>query len=144
MKGQLAERLKNLKSSMIYEMANPQNLKISMNVFVAAMCVISFILAVVPSGYAEGTSTNYTKDISTIGGEIYKAIAGISTVLAVVGETIAACMYFFSSNGKTVEAASSWMKRIALGWVFINGMNIIVKFFTSIFSTTYRWNPETT
>ena len=36
-------------------------------------------------------------------GEIYTSILSISTVMAVVAESVAACFYFFSSNGKAVS-----------------------------------------
>ncbi len=58
--------------------------------------------------------------------DLYLAIAGISTAAAVVAEAVAATLYFFSSNGKTVEQAQDWMKRIAIGWLIINGMGAIV------------------
>lgn len=65
---------------------------------------------------------------------IYAGIAGISTAAAVVAESIAALMYFFSSNGKTVEQAQDWMKRIAIGWLVINGMGILVSTLTYLVS----------
>lgn len=61
-----------------------------------------------------------------IGKQIYKSIAGISTVLAGVGIAIAACMYFFSPNERNVASARGWMVRIVLAWVIINCVGLLL------------------
>lgn len=135
MKTQVVQRFNDLKKNVSIQLNNPSNFKAAMNAFAVAMFLFVFALVLIPTGFAE----NYAEDIKNIAFNVYKAIAGISTALAAVGETIAACMYFFSSNGRTVEAASGWMKRIALGWVFINAMGIAVSFITSVVGSSYQW-----
>lgn len=61
-----------------------------------------------------------------IGKEIYKSIVGISSVMAGVGITFAACMYFFSPNERNVAAARGWIVRIILAWVVINGAGLLL------------------
>ena len=137
MKDRISQRFKILKNDIKHELFNPKNFQVAMNMFMVAMVVLSLVTLVFPLGFADDTMTEGIKSIAF---RIYTAIAGVSTALAVVGESIAASMYFFSSNGKTVEAASGWMKRIGVGWIFINAMGIIVSFFTSLFSGEgYIW-----
>ncbi len=101
--------------------------------------IVLMLVGTVNLFYVSGFATEEAAvDIKNIGSKIYNFILGISTVLAVVAEAVAACMYFFSSNGKTVEMAGNWMKKIALGWVAINCMGIIVSLFTGFF-TGYQW-----
>lgn len=61
-----------------------------------------------------------------IGKQIYKSIASISTVLAGVGIAIAACLYFFSPNERSVASARGWMLRIVLAWVIINCVGLLL------------------
>lgn len=72
----------------------------------------------------------FANDIFTAGAEIgksiYKSIAGISTVLAGVGIAIAACMYFFSPDERTVASAKGWMVRIVLAWLIINCVGLLL------------------
>lgn len=135
MRTQMNLKFRNLKENVRTQINNPKNFKTAMNVFMVTMFVLSFIFVFVPTGYA----TTFTEDIKSIAFKVYGAIAAISTSIAAVGITIAALLYFFSSNGKTVESASAWIKRIIMGWVFINAMGIIISFITSIVGTSYQW-----
>lgn len=134
MKTQITKRFNDLKADVLTQTHTPVHFKKAMNVFMLAMFVCVIAIALTPTGLAD-----YSSDIKGIAKNIYTAILGISTALAVVGESIAACMYFFSSNGKTVEAASGWMKRIGIGWIFINAMGIVVSFISSMVGSNYNW-----
>ena len=72
----------------------------------------------------------YANDVFTAAGEIgkslYTSIVGISTVLAGVMIAIAACMYFFATNERTVASAKSWIGRIIAAWVVINGVGLLL------------------
>jgi len=136
MKISFKQRFVAFKNDIRYEIMNPQNFKAAMQVFMIAMVVISLATVLVPLGF----SAEAEEQVKNIAFTIYQTIAGVSTALAVVGESIAASLYFFSSNGKTVESASGWMKRIAIGWIFINAMGVVVSFISSLFSNEeYRW-----
>lgn len=137
MKIQMSQRVIALKNDVLVNVANPSNFKMAMSMLTVMMLVVVAVLAFIPTGLADGVS-----DIKTIAQKIYGMIVGISTALAVVGEAIAACMYFFSSNGKAVEAASGWMKRIAIGWVFINGMGILVSLVGSMGILGHSWQGQ--
>lgn len=140
MKDRISQRFELLKNDIKYELTNPKNFQKAMSMFVFVMVAVSLISLIIPLGFAADDGVTQIKGIAF---NIYKAIAGISTALAVVGEAFAASMYFFSSNGKTVEAASGWMKRIGIGWVFINAMGIVVTFVTSLFSgNNYSWDGQ--
>lgn len=118
-------------------LSNKEFIEKSMTILMVFMFV-SFVFATVA---IPGFASDPTTQIKEIGKNIYSFILGISTVLAVVAESVAACMYFFSSDGRKVESAGAWMKRIALGWVFINCMGIIVSFFTTYLEKAdYQWS----
>lgn len=59
---------------------------------------------------------------------VYDKVFGITTIIAVLAATIALVMRMTSSNQRTVDTATTWLKRIVVSWVLINAMTYIVTF----------------
>lgn len=129
MKSQIKDRYYHLLASGTSTMSVDtffRRYSLAVMVVLLVMLGTSFCLATTTGGTTGGSGLGVFDAGKSMFITIYKAIAGISTAAAVVAEAIAATLYFFSSNGKTVEQAQDWMKRIAIGWVIINGMGAIV------------------
>lgn len=129
MKSQIKERYYHLLASSTPTMSVDtffRRYSIAVMVVLLVMLGTSFCLASTAGGVTNGGDLDVVIEGKKMFGTIYGGIVGISTAAAVVAESIAAMLYFFSSNGKTVEQAQDWMKRIAIGWLVINGMGILV------------------
>lgn len=65
--------------------------------------------------------------------DFYGNLIGLSTLLAIVAETIALILYFVSPNQRTVDNAKTWAIRILQGWVLINSLGFIVAYIVPLF-----------
>lgn len=65
--------------------------------------------------------------------DVYSKIVGISTVAAVVTASVALLMMNFSRNGKTVDESRTWLKRIVITWMILNGLGFIMAYITPLF-----------
>ena len=72
--------------------------------------------------------------------DVYNQIVLISTVAAIVTASVTLLMMNFSRSGKTVDESRSWLKRICITWVIINGLGFIMAYVTPFFSDG-KWNP---
>lgn len=70
----------------------------------------------------------------TIMQDVYGNILGISSVAAVVTASVALLMMNFSKDGKTVDTSRSWLKRIVITWIILNGLGFIMAYVTPLFS----------
>lgn len=70
----------------------------------------------------------------TIMKDVYTQIVGISTIAAVCTGSIALLLMNFSKNGRTVDESRTWLKRIAITWMVINGLGFIMAYITPFFS----------
>ena len=52
-------------------------------------------------------------------------------------------MMNFSRSGRTVDESRSWLKRIIITWVILNGLGFIMAYVTPFFAGG-RWTPTTT
>lgn len=137
MKSQIKDRYYHLLASGTSTMSVDtffRRYSIAVMVVLLVMLGTSFCLASTAGGVTNGGDLDIVNAGKSMFQTIYGGIAAISTAAAVVAESIAALMYFFSSNGKTVEQAQDWMKRIAIGWLIINGMGILVSTLTHLVS----------
>lgn len=71
--------------------------------------------------------------------DVYTQILTISTIAAVVTAAVALLMMNFSKNGRTVDESRSWLKRIIITWVILNGLGFIMAYITPFF-TDGRWD----
>ena len=73
---------------------------------------------------AATTATTVWTKASEIMQDVYSQIISISTVTAVVCAAVALLLMNFSKNGKTVDDSRAWLKRIAITWAILNGLEI--------------------
>lgn len=71
---------------------------------------------------------------ATIMKDVYTQIVGISTIAAVCTGAVALLMMNFSRNGRTVDESRTWLKRIAITWMIINGLGFIMAYITPFFA----------
>lgn len=85
----------------------------------------------------------YTTDMWTkaesIMKDVYGKIVGISTIAAIVTAAVALLLMNFSKSGKTVDESQSWLKRIAISWVILNGLGFILAYISPFFADG-KWN----
>ena len=72
--------------------------------------------------------------------DVYNQIVLISTLAAIVTASVALLLMNFSRCGKTVDESRSWLWRIAITWVILNGLGFIMAYITPFFAGG-RWNP---
>lgn len=72
--------------------------------------------------------------------DVYKQILGISTIAAIVTAAVALLMMNFSRSGRTVDESRSWLKRIIITWIVLNGLGFIMAYITPFFSGG-QWTP---
>ena len=72
--------------------------------------------------------------------DVYKQILGISTIAAIVTAAVALLMMNFSRSGRTVDESRSWLKRIVITWIVLNGLGFIMAYITPFFSGG-QWKP---
>lgn len=63
---------------------------------------------------------------------VYKDVAGIATVAAVVCAAVCLFLMNFSKSGRTVDESRSWLKRIIVCWAALMTLGAIVTYFESI------------
>lgn len=71
--------------------------------------------------------------------DVYNQILLISTIAAIVTAATALLLMNFSRIGKTVDESRSWLKRICVTWVILNGLGFIMSYVTPFFSDG-KWN----
>jgi len=71
--------------------------------------------------------------------DVYDQILLISTIAAIVTASVALLLMNFSRSGRTVDESRSWLKRIVITWVILNGLGFIMAYVTPFF-TDGRWN----
>lgn len=71
--------------------------------------------------------------------DVYGKIVGISTIAAIVTASVALLLMNFSKSGKTVDESRSWLHRIAISWVILNGLGFILAYITPFFADG-KWN----
>ena len=66
--------------------------------------------------------------------DVYGKILGISTIAAIVTASVALLLMNFSKSGKTVDESRTWLKRIVISWVILNGLGFILAYVTPFFA----------
>lgn len=75
--------------------------------------------------------------------DVYSQILAISTIAAIVTASVALLMMNFSRSGRTVDESRSWLKRIIITWIVLNGLGFIMAYITPFFAGG-QWTPGTT
>jgi len=66
--------------------------------------------------------------------DVYNQVLLISTIAAIVTAAVALLLMNFSKSGKTVDESRSWLKRIVITWVILNGLGFIMAYITPFFT----------
>ena len=77
---------------------------------------------------------------STIMKDFYGQLVTISTIVAVTAAAIALLVRMVSRNQRSVDEATSWLKRIVITWIILNSLGFIMSYITPFFSGG-QWNP---
>ena len=65
---------------------------------------------------------------STIMKDVYGQLVTISTIVAVTAAAIALLVRMISRNQRSVDEATSWLKRIVITWIVLNSLVFIVTY----------------
>ena len=101
-----------------------------------AFMVLTMSAAFIQPAFAAPTVWEKAK---TIMQDVYNQILLISTIAAVVTASVALLLMNFSKSGKTVDESRSWLKRIIITWVILNGLGFIMSYVAPFF-TDGKWN----
>jgi predicted PurR-regulated permease PerM len=75
--------------------------------------------------------------------DVYKSIAGISTVLAGLMSAVAVIGAKVSNNQHKVDQAWDWLKRIWVAWVVINGIGGFISYVVPLLDGMDTLTPPT-
>lgn len=96
--------------------------------FILFLTVLMIAATAVPAfaaGDIFGTAKNAMQTV-------YKDVAGIATVAAVVCAAVCLFLMNFSKSGRTVDESRSWLKRIVVCWAALMTLGAIVTYFEKI------------
>ena len=65
---------------------------------------------------------------STIMKDVYGQLVTISTIVAVTAAAIALLVRMISRNQRSVDEATSWLKRIVITWIILNSLGFVVAY----------------
>lgn len=104
------------------------------------MLYMAFVMVCITACFAQpAAAATVWEKAKQIMQDVYNQILLISTIAAVVTASIALLMMNFSKSGKTVDESRSWLKRIIVTWVILNGLGFIVSYITPFFADG-KWN----
>lgn len=72
--------------------------------------------------------------------DIYGELVAISTIVAVTVAAIALLVRMISRNQRSVDEATSWLKRIVITWIILNSLGFIVAYLQPLISGG-NYNP---
>lgn len=90
--------------------------------------VVLAIAAVIISVQPVMAAENMWDRFSEIMRDFYGQIVGISTIIAVTMAAVALIVRMVSRNQRTVDEATSWLKRIIITWIILNSIGLIVAY----------------
>ena len=102
--------------------------------------ILSFIATLSPLLSQPSIAANIWEKASEIMQDVYSQILAISTIAAIVTASVALLMMNFSRSGRTVDESRSWLKRIIITWVILNGLGFIMAYVTPFFAGG-QWIP---
>lgn len=101
----------------------------------SAFLVLTLSALFVQPAFAATTMWDKAQEIMK---DVYNQILLISTIAAIVTAAVALLLMNFSKSGKTVDESRSWLKRIIITWVILNGLGFIMAYVTPFF-TGGKW-----
>ena len=103
---------------------------------IAKVAYIVYLFVVISSIFCQPVfaATDVWSKAKEIMQDVYNQIVLISTVAAIVTASVALLMMNFSRSGKTVDESRTWLKRICITWIILNGLGFIMAYVTPFFS----------
>lgn len=95
--------------------------------FTLFLVVLMIAVTAIPA-FADGIFDTAKNAMQTV----YKDVAGIATVAAVVCAAVCLFLMNFSKSGRTVDESRSWLKRIVVCWAALMTLGAIVAYFEKI------------
>ena len=93
-----------------------------------AFLAISFLAVMSGPSFAANIFDTAKNAMQTV----YKDVAGIATVAAVVCSAVCLFLMNFSKSGRTVDESRSWLKRIVICWAALMTLGAIVTYMEGI------------
>lgn len=103
---------------------------------IAKVAYIVYLFVVISTIFCQPVfaATDVWEKAKEIMQDVYNQIVLISTVAAIVTASVALLMMNFSRSGKTVDESRTWLKRICITWIILNGLGFIMAYVTPFFS----------
>lgn len=102
-------------------------------VFLLFIVAVSVSLLIIEPVFAAETETMWDR-FGTIMKDFYGKLIGISTIIAVTMAAVALIVRMVSRNQRTVDEATSWIKRIVITWIVLNSIGLIVAYIQPLIS----------
>lgn len=105
----------------------------------AASAAVASLAPVLAATNTANKSDDIFANAGSLMNDIYGKLFGLTTMVAVLAATVALLLRMFSSNQKTVDTATQWLKRIIVCWILINSMAFIVTYLGKYFNNSGRY-----
>ena len=117
-----------------YKISQPVGKTIWVNAVFGTLCVAAIMIFIVLlPNIAYADESLWTKVDATLR-DIYDEIFKLTSIIAGVMAIIALIIYMVSNNPRTIDEAKSWLKRIIIAWLIINGIGYFVAYGKELFS----------
>ncbi len=104
----------------------------SKTIYWSVVCTLCAALVSVQPVFA--TTVDIWSRFSDIMKDIYGQLVGISTIVAVTVASIALVVRMVSRNQRSVDEATSWLKRIVITWIVLNMLGFVVAYLQPLVS----------
>lgn len=115
------------KEKSVTKLGNQRTELIPQFAFTLFLAVLMLAATAMPA-FADGIFDTAKNAMQTV----YKDVAGIATVAAVVCSAVCLFLMNFSKSGRTVDESRSWLKRIIVCWAALMTLGAIVTYFEKI------------
>lgn len=96
--------------------------------------LVSMVSSMLVSLHPVMAATTIWDRFSAIMQDIYGQLVAISTIVAVTMAAVALLVRMISRNQRSVDEATSWLKRIVVTWIIINSLGFIVAYLQPLIS----------
>ena len=103
---------------------SPRSARLQRRVQAAVSVCYMMLLTAQPAAAADTMWTRF----STIIADVYGQLVGISTIVGVTAAAVALLVRMISRNQRSVDEATSWLKRIVVTWIVLNTLGFAVAY----------------
>ena len=103
---------------------SPRSARLQRRVQAAVSACYMMLLTAQPAAAADTMWTRF----STIIADVYGQLVGISTIVGVTAAAVALLVRMISRNQRSVDEATSWLKRIVVTWFVLNTLGFAVAY----------------